>query len=250
MFHTPVKQVSSMLALAALLVLAAGCFTPTPTRKPQDLGGQHVSFTTSDGVLLRGHLYGTGSTGVILAHMYPADQSDWTDFAQVLAAHGYQALTFDFRGFTESEGRSGTEFAGTDLLAAYQFMSPRVSRIYIAGASLGAEAAILIAAREDVAGIILISVPTSFGGITVTESIRHVRAPILFVTSTGDPLVGGQPEILYREAQAPKSMTVYSGSAHGTAILFGPHGPELQALMLRFLASNQPTTHLPQPAGQ
>ena len=141
----------------------------------------------------------TGSTGVILAHMYPADQSDWTDFAQVLAAHGYQALTFDFRGFTESEGTS-TEFAGTDLLAAYQFMSPRVSRIFIAGASR-AEAAILVAAREDVAGIILISVPTSFGGIAVTESISHVRAPILFVTSAGDPLVGGQPEILYREAQ-------------------------------------------------
>jgi dienelactone hydrolase len=186
---------------------------------------------------------------VILAHMYPADQSDWTDFAQVLAAHGYQALTFDFRGFTESEGSSGTEFAGTDLLAAYQFMSPRVSHIFIAGASLGAEAAILIAAREDVAGIILISVPTSFGGITVTESIRHVRAPILFVTSAGDPLVGGQPEILYREAQAPKSMTVYPGRAHGTAILFGPHGPELQALMLRFLADNEPQTHPPQPAG-
>ncbi len=245
MFHAPVRQGSSTLAIIAIWVLTAGCFTPAPTRKPQDLGGQHVSFTTSDGVLLRGHLYGSGSTGVILAHMYPADQSDWTDFAQVLAAHGYQALTFDFRGFTESEGTSGTEFAGTDLLAAYQFMSPRVSRIFIAGASLGAEAAILIAAREDVAGIILISVPTSFGGITVTESIRHVRAPILFVTSAGDPLVGGQPEILYREAQAPKSMTVYPGRAHGTAILFGPHGPELQALMLRFLAGNQPVTHSP-----
>jgi hypothetical protein len=230
MFHAPIKQGSSTLAIIAIWLLTAGCFTPAPTRKPQDLGGQHVSFTTSDGVLLRGHLYGTGSTGVILAHMYPADQSDWTDFAQVLA---------------ESEGSSGTEFAGTDLLAAYQFMSPRVSCIFIAGASLGAEAAILVAAREDVAGIILISVPTSFGGITVTESIRHVRAPILFVTSAGDPLVGGQPEILYREAQAPKSMTVYPGRAHGTAILFGPHGPELQALMLRFLTDNQPVTHSP-----
>src|SRR5712664_280032 len=45
----------------------------------QDLGGEHVSFSTSDGVLLRGHLYGHGSVGVILAHMFPADQSDWTD---------------------------------------------------------------------------------------------------------------------------------------------------------------------------
>jgi hypothetical protein len=195
---------SGKVATLAILALAAGCFAPNPTRKPGDLGGEHVSFTSSDGVLLRGHLYGTGSTGVILAHMYPADQSDWT---------------------------------------AYQFMRPRVSRIFIAGASLGAEAAIIVAAREDVAGIICISVPTSFGGLVVTESIRHVRAPILFVTSAGDPLVGGQPEILYRSAVAPKSIQIYPGRAHGTAILHGPHSEELQALMLRFIAANQGTVH-------
>src|SRR5579862_4531313 len=242
MIHVKIRYALA-LTIAAILALTAGCFAPTPTRTPQDLGGQHVSFTTSDGVLLRGHLYGTGSTGVILAHMYPADQSDWTDFANVLAAHGYQALTFDFRGFTESEGTSGTEFAGVDLQAAYQFLRPRVSHIFIAGASLGAEAAILVAAREPVAGIICISTPTSFGGLVVTDSIRHVRAPILFVTSADDPLVGGQPEILYRSAVAPKSMQVYPGRAHGTGILFGPHGPELQALMLRFLADHQATAH-------
>jgi esterase/lipase len=236
--------------MAVFTILIVGCAANKPSGQPagpvapvsglRDLGGEHVSFRTPDGVLLRGHLYGSGSSGVILAHMYPADQSDWTDFAQVLATHGYQALTFDFRGFTESEGRSGTEDAGTDLLTAYQFMRPRVSRIFIAGASLGAEAAVLVGAREDVAGLILISVPTSFGGLTVTESIRHVRAPILFVTSAGDSLVAGQPEILYRMAQATKSksMQVYPGSAHGTAILHGPHSEELQALMLRFIAAN------------
>ncbi|MGC2444752.1 MAG: hypothetical protein WA409_15285, partial [Candidatus Binatus sp.] len=101
MIRVKIKRASA-LTITAILALTAGCFAPTPTRTPQELGGEHVSFTTSDGVLLRGHLYGSGSTGVILAHMYPADQSDWTDFAQVLAAHGYQALTFDFRGFTES----------------------------------------------------------------------------------------------------------------------------------------------------
>ena len=240
MLYLVLSRGRRLLAVAAILTLIAGCFAPSPTRKPEDLGGDRVSFKTSDGVLLRGHLYGSGSTGVILAHMYPADQSDWTDFAQVLAAHGYQALTFDFRGFTESEGTSGTEFAGADLLAAYQFMQPRVSRIFIAGASLGSEAAIIVAAREDVAGIICISTPTSFGGLVVTESIRHVRAPILFVTSAADPLVGGQPEILYRAAVAPKSMQVYPGRAHGTAILFGPYGADLKARMLAFIAANNP----------
>jgi pimeloyl-ACP methyl ester carboxylesterase len=230
--------IAPALVLVTLSGLIAGCFF-NPQRSPQDLGGEHVSFTTSDGVLLRGHLYGRGSTGVILAHMYPADQSDWTDFARVLAAHGYQALTFDFRGFTESEGSSGTEFADRDLLAAYQFLRPRVTRIFIAGASLGAEAAILIAAREQVSGIICISTPTSFGGLDVEPVVHLVRAPILFVTSADDPLVAGQPEILYKKATAPKSFEVYSGDAHGTAILYGPHAMELQSLMLRFITANE-----------
>jgi dienelactone hydrolase len=221
-----------------VLVLGSGCFASSLPHKQQDLGGEHVSFRTSDGVLLRGHLYGRGSTGVILAHMYPADQSDWTDFARVLAAHGYEALTFDFRGFTESEGESGTEYADRDLMAAYRFLRPRVSRIFIAGASLGAEAAILVAAHEQVAGIICISVPASFGGLDVTKAITQVHVPILFVTSKNDSLVAGQPEILYRLAEAPKSFETYPGKDHGTTILFGPYGNELQNLMLRFIATN------------
>jgi esterase/lipase len=228
-------------AIAVIVIVAfaaAGCSSQILRRKREALGGERVSFTTSDNVLLRGHLYGSGATGVILAHMYPADQSDWTDFAEVLAAHGYTALTFDFRGFTESDGPLGTQFADRDLLAAYQFMRPRVSRIFIAGASLGAEAAILVAAREQVAGIICISTPVSFGGLNVDQAVRKVRAPILFVTSTDDPMVAGQPEILYRLAEAPKSFEVFPGSAHGTSILFGPHSTELQTLMLRFIATN------------
>jgi len=228
-------------AIAATIVVAvaaAGCSSQILHRKPEALGGERVSFTTSDGIVLRGHLYGSGATGVILAHMYSADQSSRTDFAEILAAHGYQALTFDFRGFTESGGPLGTQFADRDLLAAYQFMGPRVSRIFIAGASLGSEAAILVAAREPVAGIVCISTPISFGGLNVEQAIRKVHAPILFITSADDPLVAGQPEILYRLAAAPKSFEVFPGRAHGTAILFGPHSTELQMLMLRFIAAN------------
>jgi dienelactone hydrolase len=231
------------IVATAFVTLIAGCFTPKNPRRPpiksDDLGGEHVSFTTSDGVLLRGHLYGHGRVGVILAHMYPADQSDWTDFARVLEAHGYTALTFDFRGFTESEGSSGTEFADRDLLAAYQFFRPRVSEIFLAGASLGSDASILVAQHEQVAGIICISTPASFGGLEVGEAIRHVHAPKLFVTSADDALVMGQTEILYKSAQPPKSFEVFPGNAHGTAILRGPHATELQSLMLRFIANNQ-----------
>jgi hypothetical protein len=45
---------------------------------------------------------------------------------------------------------------------------------------------------------------------------------------------------------APKSIEVYPGRAHGTAILFGPHRAELQALMLRFIAANGQISTPPQ----
>ncbi len=207
-------------------------------RHPENLGGAHVEFVTSDGIRLRGHLYGRGSTGVILAHMYPADQQDWTDFAEVLAAHGYQALTFDFRGFTESEGTVEVQRADRDLEAAYGFMRSRVDRIFIAGASMGADAAILIGAREPVAGLILISTPIRFRGLDVERAIGKVRAPVLFVTSADDALVSGEPEQLFRLAPGPRSLKEFPGHAHGTNLLYGPHASELQSLMLSFIAEH------------
>jgi hypothetical protein len=44
------------------------------------------------------------------------------------------------------------------------------------------------------------------------QAVRQVRAPILFVTSADDPLAAGQPEILYRLAEAPKSFEVFAGN--------------------------------------
>jgi pimeloyl-ACP methyl ester carboxylesterase len=216
--------------------MTAGCSrAQIAPNQDVSLGGDLVSFTTEDGITLRGHLYGRGTTGVILAHMYPADQSDWTDFAQVLAAHGYQALTFDFRGFTESDGSAEVHNADRDLLAAYEFMRLRVRRILLAGASMGADASILVAARRPVAGIILLSTPIRFRGLDVEEAVTRVDAPILFVESEGDVLVAGEAQTLYRLSHAPRSLKVFPGSAHGTALLRGPYATQVQSLMLRFI---------------
>ena len=51
-------------------------------------------------VTLDGRVFGHGETGVILAHMRPADQTSWYPFAQVLADTGdYTVMTFNFRGY-------------------------------------------------------------------------------------------------------------------------------------------------------
>ncbi len=87
---------------------------------PGGAGGvsQTVTFTTDDGVVLGGHLFGTGSKGVILAHMYPADQTSWYATAEKLAAQGYLVLTFDFRGYGESEGDKQIDRIDRDVMAA------------------------------------------------------------------------------------------------------------------------------------
>ncbi|MHB8381141.1 MAG: alpha/beta hydrolase [Candidatus Binataceae bacterium] len=224
-----------MLAIAALIT---GCSqTRAPSQPHQNLGGVRVEFKSADGTLLRGHLYGNGATGIILAHQYNGNQSGWTDFAIYLAAHGYQALTFDFRGFPESEGLTHVPDAPADLQAAVDFMRPRTTRIFIAGASMGSDAAIIVAAREQFAGLILLSTPIKFQGLDVSAAIAKVKAPMLLVESADDPFVAGQSAILYQGARAPKAMHIFSGNAHGTGILLGPHGGELRAMMLEFIAA-------------
>lgn len=235
------------LQIAAVVLLLAGVAIATPRAAVADASqsSQKVSFITDDRVTLRGHLYGDGRTGVILAHMYPADQQDWADFAGVLAVNGYQALTFDFRGFSESDGESGVEFAGHDLEAAYDFIKPRVERIFLIGASMGSDASILVAASHPVAGVICISTPIEFRGLDVGEAIRQVRAPILFITSKEDSLVAGQDEILYTRAHQPRTLRIFPGRAHGSDLLYGPYATEVRNLLVAFIRDHDPGAKLP-----
>jgi len=222
---------------AALMVMTAFA-----ARASDPAAGTSVQLKTADGQTLGGHLYGAGEVGVILAHQYNGDQTGWTDFAMVLAAHGYQALTFDFRGFPESGLIIHVPDSEVDLKAAYDFMRPRVKFLFIAGASMGSDAAILLAAQDPVAGLILLSTPVEFGGVNVYDADAKVKAPMLFVEATEDPFVAGQSAMLFQHATAPKTLKIYAGREHGTEMFQGSHGVELRNLMLQFIAEHSGTS--------
>lgn len=148
--------------LTALLILVASCGTaersgsrpgsrssPTGTREgisrfplfgeAEALAmSEPVRFRSADGVRLEGRLFGSGDVGVVLAHMSPGDQSQWLEFATLLASNGYRVLTYDRRG-TCPGGVSGCS-AGTatgddwkDLRSAVAVLRDSETRRIIVG---------------------------------------------------------------------------------------------------------------------
>ncbi len=153
---------------------------PTPEAAPAGVTDEPVRFETSDGVAISGHLYSGGGPKrkvVVLAHEFPRDQTAWTAFAQQLAAAGIDALTFDFRGYGETGGDKDVAKIDLDLESAARFIASRdYAQVYLFGASMGGTAAIKVAARLDLAGLVTISAPDQLHG-TRRPHRRRQRQP-------------------------------------------------------------------------
>jgi pimeloyl-ACP methyl ester carboxylesterase len=191
-------------------------------------------------IALSGRVFGHGATGVILAHMRPADQTAWFPFATKLAAtNAYTVLTFDFRGFGESEGDKDFDHVDTDLIAAYDYMRHQlgISRIYLVGASMGGTASIVVGARLPVAGVVSISSPAQFQSMDALAAVPDLRAPKLFVSSADDVPAARSQEELWAASSDPKEMHTYAGDAHGTNILQSEAGPDLEQRIIAFLTA-------------
>lgn len=228
----------SALTLVAALVACSEDSGETPT--PQPGLAETVDFQTSDGITLRGHLFGDGDTVVILAHMRPSDQSSWYDFAQELAEQGYSALTFDFRGFGESDGDKEFSKIDLDVEAAIEAMRARGhDNIFLIGASMGGTASIVVAAREEVSGVVTLSAPARFEGLDAEEAVAQVTEPKLFFASKDDPSAKSSLEELFKRAPDPKIQKVFNGDAHGTDMLTEneERAAELKSLVMDFLAA-------------
>jgi pimeloyl-ACP methyl ester carboxylesterase len=191
-----------------------------------------------DPIVLDGRVFGDGPTGVILAHMRPADQTSWFPFATELARTGdFTVLTFDFRGYGESTGDKQFDRVDADLEAALAYMREtlEVDRIFLVGASMGGTASLVVAARENVAGVVSISSPAQFPPLDALETMAEVRAPKLFITAEDDVPAVRSLEDLWEVAPAPKDQHVYEGDEHGTDLFAGMHAADLEQRLIAFL---------------
>ena len=245
MHASSILRLLTITQAAAICVVLMGCRTdetPVPTLAQET--ARLVSFTTSDSVDIVGRLFGQGRTGVVLAHMFPADQSSWWEFAQVLAELGYTALTFDFRGYGDSGGGKEIKLIGRDVEAAVEFLKEQgISNVFLIGASMGGTAALNVAAGQiqGIAGVVSLSAPVEFKGISLRG--EQIKVPTLLMAAQGDASARKNLNSLIDDGIVVGAMetVVYEKSNdHGTNILNGENADTAEEKILSFLEANVP----------
>jgi uncharacterized protein len=224
----------------------------------QNAGGatawRRVHFRASDGVLLDGRLFGHGRVGVVLSHMGRGGdtQADWRELAELLAAKGYLALTYDRRGVCPggsggcSKGIDDYALAWRDVVGATGYLRQQgARRIVLIGASIGAMSS-LYAAESRVRTAALVE----FAGINHASGYAFARADIrriagakLFLSSRRDIYGGGDAaRQWFGWAKPPRQLELVPGTEHGTDLLLpsSPQRKPIESVILRFVTQAAP----------
>jgi pimeloyl-ACP methyl ester carboxylesterase len=227
----------------AVLVLTAACSTGRPATK--------APATTSTVAALDGcvradqarivtlqrdggqvAVVGRAPVGVVLSNQSDRDLCGWLPFARVLAARGFRVLLYDYG--IAGDPRDDVAAAAAELRAL------GARRVLLLGASKGAKASLLAAARIRplVAGVVSLSAEYTLGGIDVPAAAAGLRVPVLLVTARRDPYGSTEaaPDLYHALARAPaRQLLVVDGDAHGEDLLSGPTAGRVQAAVLAFL---------------
>lgn len=197
-----------------------------------------ATFRTEDGFRLEGQVLGAGQKGIVLSHMYPADQRSWFAAAAELASDRYLVLTFDFRGYGSSQGSKDIEVIDRDVRAAIRHMREELgaAQIVLVGASMGGSASLIASSTVPVAGVVTLSAPVRFRGLDAGRVAGLVSVPKLFIAAEGDVAAAADAEILFRTSADPRQIKIVPGDEHGTDILSGRAGKESLDLIKRFIA--------------
>ena len=250
----PTRARRLLVLFIGLALLASTCGRASrtgPTDAPA--GSVPVTFRTPDGVALAGRLFGDPArarTGVVFAHMLPADQSSWFAFADRIGGEGYLALTFDFRGYCPggdagcSQGERDVSADAVDLAAAVAYLRSRgVQTVAVIGASMGGTAALLVAADQGdrIAAVITLSAPQSIEGLVAgPDVLARISAATLFVAGTGDGAAAAAAQAFSEQAQAPRRLEIVTSDDHGTHLLTGNQAEIVRTLLLSELAQYAP----------
>ncbi len=245
------------LAVAAAALLAA-CSTTKPSATPSPSGpragancpeltadGKAVHFGSDLGSDLYGLVFGTGKTGVVIAHMNGGDSCQGAPYAKELAQSGYRVLVFDFANFGVSTG-AGAPQRKQVVAAAAALRADGASSIVLLGGSMGATAS--LAAVPDVtpppAAVIALSPPLIFNDDNASNGVAKLTMPVFYAAGA---IEGEYPDnITELDGLTPKGvphkMMLGEGSTdHGLWLVDPTVGvPAVRTAILDFLKQYAP----------
>jgi pimeloyl-ACP methyl ester carboxylesterase len=241
------------VATALVLILPA-CDQAEKIRTQALANSRPVTFESSDGVRLAGRMFGPQGAiaGIVLAHMQPADQSSWFEFADQLGGLGYRTLTFDFRGYCPG-GDAGCSEGNKDISAIWQDVAGAVGvlrtegvrRIGLVGASMGGTASLVFASQsgDGIDAIVTLSAPNAIEGLTAgPDVLQTVDAAKLFLAGNADANAAETAQALYDESILPKRVEILTTADHGTDILEGSQAEIARNFILGWLGQHVPVT--------
>lgn len=199
--------------------------TSTTTATPcGEEDAEAVTLTTRDGTELNAVLVGDGEVGVVLGHQLRSDFCSWVPFAKQLAERHMRALAINFASTSPDD----------DMVAGSRELRRRgAKRIILVGASMGGTAALVAAAKIDVAGVAALSAPRQFSGLDALPSVRRLEIRALFLVGRQDASFARDARRLYRAMKSRnKALVVTTGFEHGTDLL---QDPEAERALLDFL---------------
>jgi len=195
-----------------------------------------ATLQTSDGVRLAATVYVPArrpAPAVILLHMLTRNRGDWQEFASRLSAAGIGAIAIDFRGHGSSGSAPDGAAASSedlsrsvrDVAAAREFLRSRpdlfTDRVGIAGASVGANLAVLAAQNDQsIRSLVLLSPGLDYRGLRTEQAlVKYGPRPALIAVSQQDPYSLRSAHRLAASGSGTREMRVVFEECHGTVML-------------------------------
>jgi pimeloyl-ACP methyl ester carboxylesterase len=197
-------------------------------------GEETVHFTTSDGVVIAGTMYISGSSPrptLLCLHQWRADRSTYAALAKALVVAGYNVLAIDMRGYGESNKTADGKTvrpdreAVKDVEAAMTFLrsNPAVDgkRIGIIGASYGSSNALIYAAGDPgVKTLVLLSPGLNYFHVLPTEpAVRKYGPRPMLVVASSEDVRSVEAVDVYKKLGGAVTAKIYDNAGHGTEIL-------------------------------
>lgn len=226
-----VAAVYVALLLFGLLLSEPVIFQPHPAGYRDD--GRILKLASRDGRRISAvYLPNPAATYTLLfSHGNAEDLGDDLLFLQAVRDTGFSVLAYDYQGYGTSEGRPSERHVYEDEEAAYQYLTRPLhtppEHIIAWGRSLGGAAAVDLAARRPLAGLILeSSFVSAFRVLTRVpllpidkfrnlDKIAQVRCPVLVIHGEADAVVPfWHGQRLLAAAPAPKRSLWVPGAGH------------------------------------